>query len=345
MNFDAGHGPGSGLVPASSDFVAGPENSVALAAVDAVLDDGPPRWSPWVFFGPSGVGKSHLAVGLVAVWKARHRGSAIYATALDFARELADAIETQATDDFQARYRHVSLLVLDDVHRLASREAVQEELICVLDALADIGGRVVLTAATAPEQLAGFLPRLQSRMVSGLAVPLAIPGPAARRVLLRRLAQGRSMAFDEPILEILANKMAGPVPQLAGILAQLEITARGQSGTITPQMVQQCLAARTVSSPSFREIAALTARHFSMKVTDLRSKSRRRTVVIARDVAMYLARTLTGSSLKQIGTYFAGRDHTTVAHGCCKTEQLVKSDPAIRAAVEHLRDRLQTAQR
>ena len=79
---------------------------------------------------------------------------------IDFARELADAIETQATDDFQARYRHVSLLVLDDVHRLASREAVQEELICVLDALADIGGRVVLTAAAAPEQLTGFLPRL-----------------------------------------------------------------------------------------------------------------------------------------------------------------------------------------
>jgi len=299
-------------------------------------------WSPVVFCGPSGFGKSHLAVGLVTAWKARERRAALYATAVDFARELGDAIDMQATDDFQARYRQVSLLALDDVDRLVSKEAAQEELICVLDALADVGGRVVLTASRPPGGINRLLPRLASRMVAGLVVPLALPGPEARREILLRHWRSRSPALKPVVLEALVRDVCGPVPQLEGTIARLELMARTHGSGITLDLVERYFASRTAArAPSLRDIAAATARHFSVKMADLRSPSRRRAVVIARGVAMYLARTLTRKSLKQIGKYFADRDHTTVSHGCLKTEELLRSDPALRAAVDRLRHRLQ----
>ncbi len=342
VNFDADRGPVSGPAVALGDFVVGPENRLALAAVEAVLEDGAPQWSPVVFYGPHGVGKSHLALGLVTAWKARQRRAAVYATAVNFARELGNAIDTQATDDFQARYRQVSLLVVDDVHWLASKQTAQEELICVLDALADVGSRVVLTTSASPEGIEGIVPRLASRMVAGLVVPLALPGPEARRAILLRQSQAHSITLDPPVLDALVTELSGPVPRLEGAIAQLELMARTEGSGITLDLVRRQLATgATGTPPSLRDIAAATARDFSVKMADLRSPSRRRAVVIARGVAMYLARTLTGKSLKQIGKYFADRDHTTVSHGCLKTEGLLKSDPAIRAAVERLRDRLQ----
>ena len=338
----APHTPAAGTVP---DYLLGPENQLARVAVEAILEGGSDHLNPIVFHGPPGIGKTHLAMGLAAAWKSRNRQSqALYVPAIDFARELTDAIEEQAVDDFRARYRHPSLLALDDVERLSPKEAAQRELLYTIDALLESGGRVVLTSSTPPEYLAGLLPGLSGRLLSGLSVGLALPGFETRIAILTQLAQSRPIAVGEAVLRLLAEKLSAPVPALVAALHNLELAARLEGSAITLERARRYLAERSsLEQPTLREIAAATARHFSLKLADLRSPSRRRTVVAARGVAMYLARTLTVQSLTQIGVYFHGRDHSTVSHGCRKTRRLLDSDPAIRDAARLLCARLRPA--
>ena len=326
------------------EFVVGPENRLVEVAVRSVLDDTNHAYNPLVLYGPSGTGKSHLALGLAAAWKARfRRRPVVHTMAIDFARELADAIQTRTVDDFGIRYRRASLLVVEDLGDLAGKQAAQRELRFTLDALVGAGGRVILTATAAAGQLVGIAPGLQSRLVAGLAVPLAPPGPDARLVILQRLARLRGMELSESVARLLADGLSVTVPELLGVLVRLEMLALVDGGVIDVESARRYLAERNGSrQPSLHEIALATARHFSLKLAELRSPSRRRAVVAARGVAIYLARQLTGQSLAQIGQYFGGRDHTTVSHGHRKTEERLETEPGIRHAVLELQERLQT---
>jgi len=324
--------------PVPDAFLAGPENRLAEAAVRAVLDGPSPRYNPLVFYGNTGTGKSHLAHGLAAKWQARRPRKRVEVThAKDFARELLDAIEAQAVDDLRLRFRTADLVVFEQLELLAEHRTAQEELMATLDVLLAEGRQVVGTAHAGPGQLTGLLPGLRSRLCAGLAVPLSPPGPAARAALLERLAAEQDVAVDASVVRLLAEGVAGTVPELVGALRQLQFEASSDGGRISAEQVRRFLTARGSSSPpSMAEIAAATARSFSVTVSAMRSPSRARAVVTARDVAMYVARQLTGESLQRIGRHFGGRDHTTVLHGCRKVELLRDRDPAIRETVQTL---------
>ncbi len=327
------------------DFIVGPENRLVCVAVQSILQSTAESYSPIVLYGPSGSGKSHVALGLASAWTARfRRRPALCRAAVDFARELNDALEMQAVEDFRERYRRTSLFILEDVQHLADRQTAQRELVAMLDAFEETGCCVVVTLSAAPGQLPGLMRSLQSRLLSGLSVPLVRPGPDARLEIVRRLAELRSIKLEEPLAKVFADGLEGTVPELYGALVQLELSTQLEGTAIDAQQIKRCLAERGgVAVPSLREIALATARHFSLKVAELRSPSRRRAVVTARGVAMYLARTLTGMSLQQIGRYFGGRDHTTVSYGCSTTEKLLKTEPAIREAIRQLQQRWRVA--
>jgi len=323
-------------------FLAGPENRLVEVAVRSVFEHPLATYNPLVLYGPSGTGKTHLARGLETAWRARyHRRRRVqYTTATDFARELADAIETQAMDDLRAKYRTAALLVFEDVGRLAGKPAAQVEFIHTFDALLVAGSRIVATACAAPAELPGIVPGLHSRLAGGLSVPLASPGPEARLAILRRLAALRGIDLSRAAADVLANGLNATVPELLGALVQLEVAARLHDGRSDVELVQSFLARRNGSrQPPLKQIAALAAKYFSVRLADLRGPSRRRLVVTARDVAMYLARRLTGESLKQIGEFFGGRDHSTVMHGCRKMEGLLKTDASVRQAMQWLQQK------
>jgi chromosomal replication initiator protein len=324
-------------------FLAGPENCLVEPAVRHVLHRRPATFNPLVIYGSSGTGKSHLALGLADAWKTHYPGQRVeYVTASDFARQLTDAIEAQAVEDLRTQYRGAALLVVENLGELLGKQAAQEELLYTLDALLCAGGQLVVTAAVAPAELPGLSPALVSRLSAGLSMPLAPPGVATRLALLHRLANWRQIELAPPIARLLAEGLDGTVPDLLAALIQLEVTAREQGRSLDAGAVRAYLAERNTSQqPELRKIAAVTARYFSLKIGDLRGPARRRPVVTARDIAMYLARLLTHSSLQHIGRYFGGRDHTTVLHGCRKTEALVKSDPSAQKAVIHLKKKLQ----
>jgi chromosomal replication initiator protein len=175
---------------------------------------------------------------------------------------------------------------------------------------------------------------LRSRLTAGLTVPLAPPQYATRTKVLRELAELRGIPLSEAVVDILAQNMRATVPELFGALVQLEMAAQAEGSPIGAPLARQYVKAR--QEAHLREIARLTARHFSLNLRDLKSTSRRQAVVRARGIAMYLARLLTQHSLAEIGRYFGGRDHTTVLYGCRKTEELLLREPAIHAAVVRL---------
>ena len=205
------------------------------------------------------------------------------------------------------------------------------------------GGQVVVTAPLPPPELRGLAPALQSRLLAGLSVSLSPPGARTRLAILQQLAALREIELPEPVAQALADGLNGTVPELLGALVQLEVPARMNDVPIDGAAVRRYLADRNKRcQPQLTDIAIATSRYFALKVAELRGPSRRRPVVAARDVAMYLARNLMQLSLSQIGDYFGGRDHTTVMHGFRKTEGLLKTDPLVRRAVEELQQKLQS---
>jgi chromosomal replication initiator protein len=327
-------------------FLAGPENRLVEVAVRSVVEEQQNGYNPLVFYGPSGTGKSHLAHGLAAAWKARDRRLRVVCTsAVDFARELADAIETQGVDEFRAKHRGASLLVVEDLGMLASGKSgklnAQEELIHTLDALVAENHWVVVTASVAPTALPGILPALQSRLTAGLTIPLAPPGLEARLAILEQLAAVRNIPLPTPVARVLAEGLIGTAPELAGSLLQFAVPSEFESVELNVDSAKKYIVHRgSRRPPTLHEIALATARHFSLRLSDLRSPVRRRALVVARGVAIYLARRLTNDSLEQIGSYFGGRDHSTVMHSCRKTEELLVNDPAVLEAVEQLQKTL-----
>ncbi|MGQ9573856.1 MAG: DnaA/Hda family protein [Thermoguttaceae bacterium] len=323
-------------------FWVGPENALVPVAVARLLKGQAGAYGPVVFFGPSGSGKSHLAFGLAAAYKARFPDQRVVQnTAVEFARELAEAIETQAVPDFQQRYRRASLLVLDDIDRLAGRQTSQRELSYTLDAILQSGGQIVLTSSVPGEQLSGFIPNLKSRLVGGLTLRLALPGPQTRLAIIEHLADAVGLKLARQDAQVLAVGLSVPVPGLLDAISTLGM-ASGPGGSISAQSVRQYLSVcRSRPAPSLRRITAAAAKRFSLSVAQVRGPLRSRAVTMARHAAIYLARTLTATSLRQIGAHLSGRDHTTVAHGYQKAQSLLESDPVFRCAVEELRVQLQ----
>ena len=323
-------------------FTAGPENPLIATTVEAILEQTTANFNPLVFCGPSGNGKSHLALGILGAWKTRRPSAATLSiTATDFAREFHEAVETKMVAEFRTPFRDVSLLVVEDLHNLTKKPAAQQELLLTIDVLLAHGNQVVLTSRTTPDNLTGFPPRLKARLVGGLVLSLAKPGVEARAVIIRSLAKLRTMQLSEDVVTCLAEGLDAPVPIILGALVRLQAAQDLAERQIDTASVHDYLDKHHPGRElSIHNIALLTAEHFSLTLSELRSASRRRTVATPRSVAMYLARQLTGNSLEQIGRYFGGRDHTTVSYGCRQTEGRLKTEPAVRQAVQRLTELL-----
>lgn len=331
-------------------LVLGPENRLAASIVERLLDvaattrDESRFPSPIMIHGQPGTGKSHVVHGLALSWKRSRPGDKIVVlSATEFARQYADAVDQRAVGTWRAKLQSADLLVLEDLLQLATKPPAQAQLLHLLDGFDDRGSLAIVTSRSAPHELSSFLPGLVSRLGGGVVLPLLPPETDTRRQILANLCDCRGFKLSDSTLKTLARLLAQTAPELAGALAKIELAARAEGRTVDDQLVAAYAAQRTgESQPALKSIASHTARYFAFRVAELRSPSRRRGVVMARDVAMYLARQLTGKSLKQIGDYFGGRDHTTVLHGCRKTEDLIRSDPTTHEAVVELRQLLAT---
>lgn len=343
-----GHDFGSPTAPSSwrplPDFVAGPENAVVAKVIRTYLDQPDGFASPTVFYGPSGSGKSHLARGLTNWWRKHFPTKRVLCLAgAEFAHAYAEAVSDDCLAAFRAQVRELSLLVIDDVDQLVGKRGAQDELRHTLDALADRGALVLVTAHELPSHSRALLSGLRSRLSAGLSLSLALPGPRARRVLVKRLAEARGLAVADRTLDKLADAIHDGVPALLSAMMELDLDAQSASGQWDVSQVRKLVAQRkSTHMPSVRTIAGLTAKYFGLTIAELKSPLRRQALVTARGVAMFLARELTDKSLDVIGAFFGGRDHTTVLHAYRRTQKLMAEDRPTRLAVAELKRLLVT---
>ncbi len=333
------------LLPAPErGFLIGPENYVLEQAVRWAVDGDPPDGvQPITFFGPSGFGKSHLLQGIVDAWEKTHgtrarKKRAFYLTSADFARHFTEAIDTKTTDDFRRRYRNAALLIVDELDGVSEKPHVQEELLHTLDAVVAAQGTVIFATLRFPGEPDFLWDRFAARLVGGLTLPIAPPGPAVRLRFLRELASAFRVSLPPTALEFIASELRTSLPLIFGTFSQMYFEAKVDDVKLDTRRIKAFLKKRIVETrPGIAEIAKKTAKYFSLKLVDLRGKSRTKTIAQARSVAVYLAREKTGLSLKEIGEYFGGRDHTTIRHLVESVESGIAADPTLRDHVLRLR--------
>jgi chromosomal replication initiator protein len=346
-------------------FVAAEENRLPLAAARAIASGEVVDFTSLYLVGPRGSGKTHLlraaadessrtaatrrhnTVKLKDHNRGDHQparsGDVIAVSGKRFVSELADAIDTRSTDEFQSRYHSVRLLLVDDVDTLAGKSWAQEELVGTMEAVGQAGGLAMFTSRRWPAETA-LEPRLVSRLSDAVVLALEHPGLAARLQLIRRLTQGKSargktVAWTTAAINTAARQLQGGAEDIRRAVA--DISRRAEEGdAVVDEAAITAIASSAGTTPPLASIVRQTARWFQLTADDLRGSSRRRSVATARAVAMYLARELTGKSFQQIGAYFSDRDHTTVMHSCRRATELIDSQAEVRMAASQLRSDL-----
>jgi chromosomal replication initiator protein len=333
----------------NSDRPAGPpheplvllkENRLAHSAANRLLSTREDDWIWLVYlYGPAGVGKSHLVRHFVREARRKTpRRRIVCETASEFLEALAQAFSRQDRVEFQQRYAEADLLVLEDLAALQGRLPAQRMLIAILDELKRAGGRALVTCATRPGGLEKMLPRMVNRLRGGLCVPLELLGRTSRLGFARQVAASRQIPLSAEAASMLAEEGPGTPRELLAAVVNLELRARqGLPDSDDCLMRAHLKSTHPAREVPLLQIAEAVAAFFKVPASQLRTKGRSKRSILPRQVAMLLARELSGRPAGQIARYFGRKNHTTVVHACRRTRILLAADPALGRDVERMR--------
>ncbi len=323
------------------NFVTGQPNELAHAAARRVADQDTVAFNPLFLYGGVGLGKTHLLHAAACAIRARNpQRKVVYMSAEKFMYQFVRALRFKEMVSFKEMFRSVDVLMIDDIQFICGKEATQEEFFHTFNALVDQGKQIVVSADRPPSELDGLEERLRSRLGGGLVVHVQ---PATYELRLGILEKKRDMLkrdIPQNVLEFLARKISSNVRELEGalnrLIAHAELTGRAVTIEAAQDLLHDLLRAND-RRVSVDDIQRKVAEHYNIRLSDMHSPRRARTVARPRQVAMYLAKALTEHSLPEIGRKFGGRDHTTIMHGVRRIEELVVSDQGIQADVELLK--------
>ena len=322
-------------------FVIGASNRFAHAAAFAVAEAPAKAYNPLFIYGGSGLGKTHLlqAVGHYA-GRLNPDLRITYVTSEQFTSEFIEGVRTGAQSAFQKRYRAIDILLLDDVQFLERAERTQEEFFHTFNALHQAEKQIVLTSDRPPRRLERLEERLRTRFEMGLLTDVQPPDLETRLAILRRKADIDAAEVPGEVLELIAGRISSNIRELEGALIRVIAAASLSKRPITLALAEGALKDIFPEAPegeiTVEVIMDETATYFGFSVEQLRSPTRTRSLVNARQIAMYLARELTPLSLPKIGEAFGGRDHTTVMHANRKIQALIKERPSTFEQIQEL---------
>lgn len=315
-----------------------PQNQGAVPFPSPVIDYTPlvnlPNAFPLLFYGPSGSGKSHLAHGIFREYLRQHsKKRGIYLSGDDFYRALTRAIAERRTDEWRTYFAECGIVVFDGIHALADRKNAQNELLAVHSLCERSRTLLLLTSLEAPQRTEKFIEPLAARLSGGLTVPVAFPGEESRRVLIAQFAESCGVKFGAEATDFLVESLPPAVGAMSGTFRQMKETLDWPNRPVSLAKMRLFLEARRPEKElTLEQIARKCAEQFAVKFSEIRSKSRTKTVVLARNMAIYLVRTRNGSTLEELGRWFGGRDHTTILHGFRDMEARLETDPELAAA-------------
>lgn len=320
-------------------FVVGGSNQFANAACKAVAAQPGHHYNPLFLYGGVGLGKTHLANAIGhATIEAKPDARVAYLSAEAFMTQLITALRKDRMDDFKSTFRKIDVLIVDDVQFLANRERTQEEFFHTFNALHEGHRQIILTSDTIPKDIPGLEERLRNRFEWGLIADLQPPDMETRVAILEKKAEIDGLDLPRDVAMYLASKIDSNVRELEGCLTRLSAFASLSKTSITVDFARQVLQdlLRDRSTVSIDTIQRIVCEHYGIRLGDLLSKKRTRNIAFPRQVAMYLARKLSGSSFPAIGDRFGGRDHSTVIHANQTVERRLKEDQRLRASVDEL---------
>lgn len=323
-----------------ANFVEGKSNQLGLAAATQVAENPGGSYNPLFIYGGVGLGKTHLmhAVGNALINR-RPNAKVVYLHSERFVADMVKALQLNAINDFKRYYRSVDALLIDDIQFFAGKERSQEEFFHTFNALLEGGQQIILTCDRYPKEINGLEERLKSRFGWGLTVAIEPPELETRVAILMKKAQQAAMDLPNDAAFFIAQRIRSNVRELEGALKRVIANAHFTDRPISTDLVREALKdllALQDRLVSIDNIQRVVAEYYKIKVSDLNSKRRSRSVARPRQVAMYLAKDLTNHSLPEIGDAFGGRDHTTVLHACRKIKELLESDADIREDVKNL---------
>ncbi len=343
--------PAAGAAPAFNpkytfdQFVIGDGNRLAHAAALVVAEMPAQAYNPLFLCGPPGLGKTHLLHAIGSYIQRYDDGLTVRYTSADaFTTEFVAAVRSDRMGAFRTRFRELDVLLLDDVQALATKPGTREELFNTFNALYDSGRQIVLTSDSMPEELEAVEGRLRERFAAGLVAEIQRPELMVRRAILhKRALQDELTGFDEDTLDEIAEGVTSSVRSLEGALTKVAARSSLLQAEPTPAFARETL--RIVRQPdetpaALVQIQTLAAKTFGVSAPALVAYGRRADVALARQVAMYLARELTDSSLADLGEFFGGRHHSTILHAHTKITRDLRKREDVRTAVEDIRGQL-----
>jgi len=327
------------------EFVVGNSNRLAHAAALAVADHPARVYNPLFIYGGAGLGKTHLiqAIGHRVIEKhAKMRIS--YVSAEGFMNDLIQAIRSGITHEFKDRYRNIDILLIDDIQFLAGKESTQEEFFFTFNALHNANKQIVVTSDRPPKEIPTLEERLTSRFEWGLITDVQAPDIETRIAILRKKVEKEQMQIPDDVIQLIAESTKSNIRELEGSLIKLLACSSLTCQEISADMAREVLRdLRRDCSPkkaSIQTIQKVVAQHFDIPLESLRAKTRISRVVIARQVAMYIARLETDLSLVEIGKRTGGRDHSTVLHACKKVTRAMDQDPGLKRKIQAIQEEL-----
>ncbi|MDO4816616.1 MAG: chromosomal replication initiator protein DnaA [Bacillota bacterium] len=321
-------------------FIVGNSNRFAHAAAVAVADKPGNVYNPLFIYGNSGLGKTHL---LLAIGQAIHEknpeANIVYIKGDEFTNQLLKAIKEGSGEEFRMKYRNADLFLVDDIQFIAGKQSTQEEFFHTFNNIYEANHQIVITSDRPPMEMSLLEDRLRTRFEGGLLVDIQPPDIETRMVIIRTKAAQLGLVLEDDAVNYIAETITSNVRQIEGVVKRLTAYKEILDSTIDTAAVKRAI--KDVIRigtfiPSPQHIIRETARYYSLKEEDLRGQNRSKNTAMARQISMYLIRTLTNLSLKDIGTEYEGRNHTTVLSSIKKIEELIQSDPQMAITIRDI---------
>ncbi len=326
------------------NFVVSSCNQFAHAAALATTDQLGGAYNPLFIYGGVGLGKTHLMQAIGNRWLSKQPGIRLsYVTSEQFINELITAIRFEKTPEFRARYRSVDVLLVDDIQFIAGKESTQEEFFHTFNALYDAGQQIVLASDAPPRSIPSLAERLRSRFEWGLIADIQPPDLETKVAILNKIAASKGWQLQPEVALYIAGQIQSNIRELEGCLTTLIASASIQRRTADLAFAREVVHSMSPAEEepvTLEEILRAVARHFNLRVADLKSRTNARRIAFPRQIAMYLGKKLARESYPTIGQIFGGKHHTTVLHAVRKIDRLRSEDPSIHRTLAELEARL-----
>ena len=326
-----------------TSFVVGASNQFAHAACMRVAEVPAQAYNPLFIYGGVGLGKTHLLNAIGNHVAERTDLRIAYVTTEQFTNEVINSIRYDKMTDLRKRYRGIDMLLIDDVQFLAGKERTQEEFFHTFNSLYEARKQIVVSSDRFPKEMPDIEERLRSRFEWGLIADLQAPDVETRIAILRKKSEDEGMHLPEGVIQFLAENMKSNIRELEGALVRVGAYSSLTGQPIAMEMAKNVL--RDVIGDKKKVIAMddiqeAVATRFHVKIAELKSRRRSKTLVYPRQIAMYLCRELTDASFPEIGRQFGGKDHTTIIHACKQITKAKEADTALTASLESLKSQI-----